>query len=168
MQSMEQKRQKLVEEFRKVCADWTILIMHSSLFNFKCLCLVFDFKSFIFVENHSYIFFSENVLLSLVSFLSYFSLIPSFGQKKIFFMQSLFLYLSSPTFLLCRKLSLLCMHDYFFFLIFLSGWAVCLLIVVDLALDLKVLLSGKGRIVKLGEENPRNIQNAVTSNHWWQ
>ena len=168
MQSMEQKRQKLVEEFRKVCADWTILIMHSSLFNFKCLCLVFDFKSFIFVENHSYIFFSENVLLSLVSFLSYFSLIPSFGKKKIFFMQSLFLYLSSPTFLLCRKLSLLCMHDYFFFLIFLSGWAVCLLIVVDLALDLKVLLSGKGRIVKLGEENPRNIQNAVTSNHWWQ
>ena len=115
MQSMEQKRQKLVEEFRKVCADWSILIMHSSLFNFKCLCLVFDFKSFIFVENHSYIFFSENVLLSLVSFLSYFSLIPSFGQKNIFFMQSLFLYLSSPTFLLCRKLSLLCMHDYFFF-----------------------------------------------------
>lgn len=168
MQSMEQKRQKLVEEFRKVCADWSILIMHSSLFNFKCLCLVFDFKSFIFVENHSYIFFLWKCSSFSCKFFVLFFFNSKFWQKKIFFMQSLFLYLSSPTFLLCRKLSLLCMHDYFFFLIFLSGWAVCLLIVVDLALDLKVLLSGKGRIVKLGEENPRNIQNAVTSNHWWQ
>lgn len=167
MQSMEQKRQKLVEEFRKVCADWSILIMHSSLFNFKCLCLVFDFKSFIFVENHSYIFFSENVLLSLVSFLSYFSLIPSFGKKKSF-LCNLFFFIWAVQLSYCVENWVCCACMIIFFLIFLSGWAVCLLIVVDLALDLKVLLSGKGRIVKLGEENPRNIQNAVTSNHWWQ
>lgn len=168
MQSMEQKRQKLVEEFRKVCADWSILIIHSSLFNFKCLCLVFDFKSFIFVENHSFIFFLWKWSSFSCKFFVLLFLNSKFWQKKkIIFMLSLFLYLSSPTFLLCRKLCLLCMHD-FFLKIFLSGWAVCLLIVVDLALVLTVLLSGKGRIVKLGEENPRNIQNAVTSNCWWQ